>query len=130
VGANHGVETEKKVVFTILGIFCLCVVSFVIYAVYWAFYDMNRLPKGEFLTEESSLDGKYTLRAYVTNGGATTAYAVRFELVYNEKEDKKRNIYWNYREETAEITWTDEDTVVINEVSLDVPDEEFDFRHQ
>jgi hypothetical protein len=130
VGTNHGVETEKKVVFTILGIFCLCVVAFMIYAVYWAFYDMNRLPKGEFLTEESSPDGKYTLRAYVTNGGATTAYTVRGELVYNEKEDKTRNIYWNYREETAEITWTDEDTVVINEVSLDVPDEEFDFRHQ
>jgi hypothetical protein len=130
VGANHGVETEKKVVFTILGIFCLCVVAFVIYAVYWAFYDMNRLQKGEFLTEESSPDGKYTLRAYVTNGGATTAYAVRGELVYNEKEGKMRNIYWNYLEETAVITWTDEDTVVINEVSLDVPDEEFDFRHQ
>ncbi|RBP06221.1 DUF5412 domain-containing protein [Rossellomorea aquimaris] len=130
MGANHGVETEKKVVFTILGIFCLCVVAFVIYGVYWAFYDMNRLPKGEFLSEESSPDGKYTLRAYVTNGGATTAYAVRGELVFNEKEDKRKNIYWNYREETAEIKWTDEDTVVVNGVSLDVPDEEFDFRHQ
>ncbi|MGF3104455.1 DUF5412 domain-containing protein [Rossellomorea sp. DUT-2] len=130
MGSNPGVETEKKVVFTILGIFCLCVAAFVIYGVYWAFYDMDRLPKGEFLIEESSPDGKYTLRAYVTNGGATTAYAVRGELVYNEKEGKRKNIYWNYREETAEITWTDEDTVVINEVSLDVPGEEFDFRHQ
>ncbi|MGM0852511.1 MAG: DUF5412 domain-containing protein [Bacillota bacterium] len=130
MGSNPGVETEKKVVFTILGIFCLCVVAFGIYAVYWAFYDMKRLPIGEYLTEESSPDGKYTLRTYVTNGGATTSYAVRGELVYNEKENKTKNIYWDYREEKAEITWTDEDTVVINGVSLDVPGEEFDFRHQ
>ena len=130
MGSYTGVETEKKVVFTVLGIFLLCVLAFGIYAVYWAFYDMNRLPEGEFLTEESSPDGKYTLRAYVTNGGATTSYAVRGELVYNEKENKTKNIYWNYREETAEISWTDKDTVVINGVSLDVPGEAFDFRHQ
>ncbi|MBW3112585.1 DUF5412 domain-containing protein [Bacillus sp. MCCB 382] len=130
MGSYTGVETEKKVVFTVLGIFLLCVLAFGIYVVYWAFYDMNRLPEGEFLTEESSPDGKYTLRAYVTNGGATTSYAVRGELVYNEKEYETKNIYWNYREETAEISWTDKDTVVINGVSLEVPGESFDFRHQ
>ena len=43
------------------------------YGVYWAFFDMDRLPTGEYLTEETSPDGKYTLKAYVTNGGATTA---------------------------------------------------------
>jgi Family of unknown function (DUF5412) len=128
--SNPGVETEKKVVFTVLSLFVVCVIAFGIYAVYWAFYDMNRLPEGEFLTEKSSPDGKYTLRAYVTNGGATTSYAVRGELVYNEKENKTKNIYWNYREETAEVIWTDKDTVVINGVSLDVPVEEFDFRYQ
>ncbi|MDX8344585.1 DUF5412 domain-containing protein [Rossellomorea sp. YZS02] len=130
MGSYTGVETEKKVVFTVLGIFLLCVLAFGIYVVYWAFYDLNRLPEGEFLTEESSPDGKYTLRAYVTNGGATTSYAVRGELVYNEKEYETKNIYWNYREETAEISWTDKDTVVINGVSLEVPGESFDFRHQ
>ncbi|MCR8849279.1 DUF5412 domain-containing protein [Rossellomorea sp. SC111] len=130
MGSNRGVETEKKVVFTVLGLFAVCVIGFGIYAVYWAFYDMNRLPEGEFLTEEASPDGKYTMRAYVTNGGATTSYGVRGELVDNEKENKTKNIYWNYREETAEISWTDKDTVVINGVTLNVPGEEFDFRHQ
>ena len=46
------------------------------YAVYWAFYDMNRLPKGEYLTEETSPDGTYTLKAYLVNGGATDRKSV------------------------------------------------------
>lgn len=100
------------------------------YAVYWAFFDMNRLPTGEFLTEEISPDGKYTLRAYITNGGATTSYTIRGELVFNEKDGKTKNIYWNYREDSAEIAWIDHDTVEINGHSLDVPNEKFDFRNQ
>ncbi len=96
--------------------------------VYTFFISMESLPKGEFLTEESSPDGKYTLKAYVTNGGATTSYAVRGELVFNEKNGKTKNIYWDYREETAEISWVDEDTVIINNRTLNVPKEKYDFR--
>jgi hypothetical protein len=99
------------------------------YGIYWAFFDMDRLPTGEFLTEETSPDGKYTLKAFVANGGATTSYAVRGELVFNEKRKKSKNIYWNNREEIAEITWKDNDTVVINGHTLDVPSEKIDFRH-
>ncbi|MGD7043027.1 DUF5412 domain-containing protein [Jeotgalibacillus proteolyticus] len=98
--------------------------------IYWAFFDMARLPEGEFLTEETSPDGLYTLKAYVTNGGATTSYAVRGELVFNNNENKTKNIYWNYREETAQIRWTDKNTVVINGETLDVPGEIFDYRNQ
>ncbi|MFD2216392.1 DUF5412 domain-containing protein [Metabacillus endolithicus] len=100
------------------------------YGVYWAFFDMNRLPTGEFLSKKTSPDGKYTLNAYVVNGGATTSYAVRGELVFNEKNNKTKNIYWNDREEIANITWTDNDTVMINGQALDVPHQKFDFRHQ
>lgn len=35
--------------------------AFVGYGVYWAFFDMNRLPTGDYLTEETSPDGKYTI---------------------------------------------------------------------
>lgn len=100
------------------------------YGVYWAFFDMNRLPTGEYLTEETSPDGTYTVRAYVTNGGATVSYSVRGELVFNKKENKTKNIYWRDREETANISWTDSDTVVINGHSLDVPHDKFDLRNQ
>nr|WP_236597291.1 DUF5412 domain-containing protein [Peribacillus psychrosaccharolyticus] len=97
------------------------------YGVYWAFFDMNRLPTGEYLTDETSADGKYTVKTYVTNGGATTAYAVRGELVFNNSNKKTKTIYWNYREEAANISWTDNDTVEINGHSLDVPNDKFDF---
>jgi hypothetical protein len=124
---------EKKRIFkevlTIFFIVGLIVAAFVAYGVYWMFYDMSRLPQGEFLTEETSPDGTYTLKAYVTNGGATVSYAVRGELVFNGKGDKTKNIYWKYREETADITWKDDDTVVINGLTLDVPGDSFDFRH-
>lgn len=100
------------------------------YGVYSLFYDMNRLPTGEYLTEELSPDGKYTLKAYVNNGGATSSYSVRGELVFNKRNNKTKNIYWNYREDTATITWSDNDTVVINGHLLDVPNEKFDFRNQ
>ncbi|WP_318617611.1 DUF5412 domain-containing protein [Sporosarcina sp. YIM B06819] len=108
----------------------LLLVALVGYGIYWAFFDMNRLPTGDYLTEETSPNGKYTLKAYVTNGGATTAYAVRGELIFNEKRNKTKNIYWNYREDTANIIWTDNNTVVINGNSLDVPNDKFDFRNQ
>jgi uncharacterized protein YpmB len=122
-------KSYKKIlkVIIIIGIlFC----SLVGYGVYWAFYDMNRLPKGEYLTEKTSLDGKYTLKAYITNGGATTTYAIRGELVFNEKNNKTKNIYWNSGEDNAKITWTDLDTVVINNHSLDVPNDKYDYRNQ
>ncbi|MFJ7936494.1 DUF5412 domain-containing protein [Sporosarcina sp. NPDC096371] len=108
----------------------LLVGTLVGYGVYWAFFDMNRLPTGEYLTEETSPNGQYTLKAYVTNGGATTSYAVRGELVFNKKANKTKNIYWNYREDTANIMWTDNDTVVINGHTLDAQNDKFDFRNQ
>lgn len=98
------------------------------YAVYWAFYDMNRLPKGEYLTEETSPDGTYTLKAYLVNGGATTSYAIRGELVLNNKDNKTKNVYWNNNEETATIEWTDKNTVVVNEHTLHAPKDRFDYR--
>jgi len=100
------------------------------YGVYWAFFDMNRLPTGEYLTGETSPNGKYTVKAYVTDGGATTSYSVRGELVFNEKDNQTKNIYWNYREDTANISWADTNTVIINGHTLDVPSDKFDFRNQ
>ena len=119
-----------KKLFFLLAIAGLLVVAIIGYGVNWAFYDLNRLPKGEFLTEETSPDGNYTLKAYVTNGGATTAYSVRGELVDNEQMSKTKNVYWNNREETATITWRDPDTVIINGHTLHVPNDTYDFRTQ
>lgn len=91
---------------------------------------MNRLPTGDFLTEESSPDGKYTLKAYLSDGGATTSYAIRGELVFNDGKKKKKNIYWNYREETVDISWINNSTVVINGHELEVSKDKYDFRRE
>ncbi|WHY87350.1 DUF5412 domain-containing protein [Neobacillus novalis] len=128
------VKREKrkfyKKFFLLFGLICLLFIGTISYGVYWAFYDMERLPKGEFLTEETSSDGQYTLKAYLTNGGATVSYAIRGELVFNEQSNKTKNIYWNYREQYATINWIDNDTVVINGHKLNVPNEKFDWRNQ
>lgn len=108
----------------------LIVIGLVGYGVYWAFFDLERLPTGEYLTEETSPDGKYTVKAYVTNRGATTANSVRGELTLNDSRAKTQNIYWNYREDSATIIWIDNNTVVINGHTLDVPVDKFDFRNQ
>ena len=125
-------DNKNKLIklFKVFIIGSLLIVGLVGYGVYWAFFDMNRLPTGEYLTEETSPNGKYTLKAYVTNGGATTSYSVRGELVINDKDNKTKNIYWNYREESANISWTDNNTVIINGHTLDVTKEKFDFRRQ
>ncbi|MFD1929711.1 DUF5412 domain-containing protein [Sporosarcina siberiensis] len=113
-----------------IGIVGLLFVGLLGYGVYWAFFDMNRLPTGEYLTEESSPDGKYTLKAYVANGGATTSYTIRGELNFNQKNKKPKNVYWNNKEDGADIKWLDNETVIINGHSLDVPKDKFDFRNQ
>lgn len=123
-------KRRLKIILLVISIPIILTMSLLGIFVYKFFISMESLPKGEFLTEESSPDGKYTLKAYVTNGGATTSYAIRGELVFNEKSGKTKNIYWNYREEDAEISWLDNDTVIINNRTLNVPKEKYDFRYQ
>lgn len=101
---------------------------FLTYGVYWAFFDMSRLPKGEFISQLQSPNGKYSIKGYLINGGATTSYAIRGELNYNNFEKRPKNIYWNYREKEIIIEWVDDNTVIINGIELDVASEKYDFR--
>lgn len=98
--------------------------------IYRSFFDMNNLPKGKLISEVQSPDGRYTVKAYISDAGATTAYAIRGELVFNTIKKNPKNIYWNYREDKAEIEWIDNDTVIINGHKLNVPNERFDFRRK
>nr|WP_238532190.1 DUF5412 family protein [Planococcus antarcticus] len=66
----------------------------------------------------------------MTNGGATVAYAIRGELVFNDDNKRNNNIYWNYREDSATINWIDEDTVDITGQQLTVPKEKYDFKNE
>ncbi|UJF16614.1 DUF5412 domain-containing protein [Jeotgalibaca sp. MA1X17-3] len=116
---------KKKIILSLL-----VIVGLLSYGFYWAFFDMNRLPEGELIADVSSPKETYTIKAYLTNGGATTSYAIRGELHFNDSNKKAKNIYWNNREEEVEIEWMDDDTVRINGIELEVEDEKFDFRRE
>jgi len=92
-------------------------------------HQRRKNPERSF-TEEISPNGKYTFKSICHQRGATSAYSVRGELVFNDKDNKTKNIYWNYREDTANISWTDNNTIVIIGHTLDVPGDKFDFRNQ
>lgn len=57
-----------------------------------------------------------------------TSYAVLGELIFNKENRKSKKNYWQYREENAEIEWIDDDTVRINDVTLEIPEQSFDDR--
>ena len=99
-------------------------------AVYYIFFvSMDTLPVGDFLKSSSSPDEHYTVNIYLVNGGATVDFAIRGELVDNVT-GKIKNIYWNYHESDATISWQDNDTVVINGHVLNIPYDRYDFRNQ
>ncbi|AYA75928.1 hypothetical protein DOE78_11025 [Bacillus sp. Y1] len=114
---------KKNVI--IISLLLLCLFA---YGVYWLLFDINRINPGEFISQSTSPNSDYTIKAYVNNGGATTDYAVLGVLYFNEENRRPKNIYWNYHEEQAEIKWENENTVVINGHKLKIPNETYDFR--
>lgn len=94
------------------------------------FFSLHHLPEGEFLAEADSPNGEYTVKTYVSRSGATVADAVRGEVIYHQKNGKKKNIYWEYRESEAEISWIDETTISINSVELDVRKDVYNWRKE
>ncbi len=105
------------------------IIALLFYAVYWAFFDIQRIKGQKYLTESTSSDGKYTVTAYLNNGGATTSFAVLGTLK-NNKTGRTKNIYWQYRCEDADITWKSNKIVVINGIELDVTKDTYDYRRK
>jgi hypothetical protein len=107
----------------------LTIIAMAIYAlIFRLFISMDYLPKGDLMGSFESPDRTYVVNMYLTNCGATCAYAVRGELI-DSARSTKRNIYFKYKEQRAEVTWLDADTVVINGIELDVPHERYDWRN-
>lgn len=96
--------------------------------IYWLFFDINRIPQGELIDQIESPSGEYRLNIYLVNAGATVSYAIRGELAYSHLHKKSKNIYWNYKEETALVKWIDDHTVDINGHIIDVRNEVYDWR--
>lgn len=89
---------------------------------------MDNLPEGEWMETVSSLDGTYKVNSFLVSGNATTDFSVRCEVVV-EATGEKRNIYWEYHCENAEIEWIDDTTVEINGKHLNVITDSYDWRN-
>lgn len=104
------------------------VIGFIGYGIKWAFFDIQRIDGQEYITKSESPNGTYLVTAYLNNGGATTDYAVLCS-VENKLNGKEKNIYWNYHCDSVDILWTDDDTVVINGIALNLPNQTYDYRY-
>ena len=120
--------TKRKKYIKICIIIAIVVIG-IVYSIKWSFSDIQRINGQEYITESTSPDGKYTVTAYLNNGGATTDYAVLATLK-NNKNGKTKNIYWQYHCEEADIEWLSDDTIKINEVELNVKNEIYDYRKE
>lgn len=121
-------KKHKKIFYTFAIILVLCI-SIVGYGVYWCFYDIQRIIGQEKIKEISSENHKFTVTAFLNNGGATTDYAILCSVKNNDTQ-KEKNIYWNYPCSDAEIVWIDNDTVQINGIELEVFKDIYDYRHE
>lgn len=116
---------KKNIIISII----VLVIVILSYGVYWSFFDMGRLPKDKFITEVQSQDGKYSIKAYVSES-SLSAPALLGELNYKAEKKKPKNIYWNYKENKANIKWIDDVTVVINGHKLNILNDTFDWRNE
>lgn len=119
---------KKGIVITALSILLTC--SFIYTRYFINSNKISKLPKGTFLTESTSEDGAYTIKTYLCGGGATTDFAIRGELITNNKISTSKNIYWEYHVSSTDILWQDNDTVIINNKTLNLPNDKYDWREQ
>jgi len=112
-------------------IVCLATLSslLVIGFVWWFLFAPSYLqfaPKGEYISQSTSPNGDYIIKIYRSSGGATTPFAIRGEVTYTKKVfNKRKNIYWNYPQETAKVKWVNNKTVNISGHILNVKKDTF-----
>ncbi|MDF2013854.1 DUF5412 family protein [Priestia megaterium] len=83
-------------------------------------------PKGEYISQSASPNEDYIVKIYRSSGGATTPFAIRGEVTYTKKVfNKRKNIYWNYPQETAKVKWVNNKTVNISGHILNVKKDTF-----
>nr|WP_246362822.1 DUF5412 domain-containing protein [Paenibacillus alba] len=106
----------------------ICVIVLLIgYSIYYFFFSLGHLPRGELVKILESPEKSYTVNLYLVNGGATTDFAIRGELVNNRSASSK-NIYWAYQESSSELSWVNDHTVIINGHELNVKKDKYDWR--
>ena len=85
-------------------------------------------PGKELIGTTESIDGKYTVEAYLIIGGETVDCSVIFYLMTKYKFFEKM-IYNDYHVDSAIMIWEDDDTININGHIVDLPNGKYDFRY-
>lgn len=115
--------TGKKIVIVVVAVIVL------ILLLYFRFFvSMYHLPEGEYLVSSASPEGRYRLNVYISET-SLSAPAIRGELEDLETQ-KTKNIYWDYRQETAEIEWMDQNMISINGHEFNYLTEVYDWRRE
>jgi hypothetical protein len=121
-------KNSLKTIIVIMGVLFLIFLIWGGSRLYWYMeYDMERLPGGKLLESSTSPTGLYTVKAYLSSGGATTNWTIK-GVVQKNTTHKKRVIYWD-EAQTANIIWKNSRTVIINKKEIDVIKDAYDYRH-
>lgn len=105
----------KKKVIVFIYIFALLVTLFnAVFSVFDSLhFSLDIIPEGTELYCIPSPDGTQQLKIYKINNSLGTA--VRGEI---NNKDGKRNIYWQTGIDDAECRWSNEHTVIINDIAI------------
>ncbi len=116
---------KTKRILIVLGIIAGIVISFntVCDVIDTFFYNMEDLPNGKLLESVESPDGDKAASVYLIENALGTA--VRCSV---DDGEEQKNIYWQTDERKAEIRWLDDESILINGVTLNVTDGSYDSR--
>ncbi|MBP0723728.1 hypothetical protein J5Y03_00850 [Bacillus sp. RG28] len=122
---ENEIKSTKKKVKLVLSLVATLFLVLILYGI----YSIQRPPKGDFIEQSTSPKGTYTVKTFLINGGATTDFAVRGELIFNKNKSKCKNIYWEYHTSKSNIYWIDENTISINGHEISLPYGKYDYRY-
>lgn len=111
-------------------IFLILITAILGFIGYFCFFSTNTIEGQEEIASYISPAGTYQLVIFRNDGGATTSYAVLGVLYKNDDSNYSRNIYWENRQDDADVEWLDDDTVIINGHRIEnVEKDKYDFRY-
>ena len=119
--------STKAILITVSGLAVATVIVFAGIVYYNLFCNIQSIQPGDYIASHPSPNGNYQINIYLSNGGATTDFAILGELENTETGEKK-NIYWDYHISEAEVIWSDNNVVFINGRKLNIDHDIYDFR--
>ncbi len=114
---------KNKKIFIAIYCFCFLIVfsNIFFFVKDQLFFNINDVPKGEFIYAAMSPSGDKSAQFYRVN--SPEGVAARVEVVFfdeNDNEIKKDNIYWEVGKSNVAISWVDNNIITIDEAPLDL----------